>query len=318
MWLKEKSSLLRKEIDLVLDSLSNTGEVLLLAKESLTESNRALAADLKNNRPWALLPLIVCESVSGQFERAIPAAACLQFLMVAADILDDIEDQDSSKSLVSKYGMPLATNTASLLYSLAWKTIARLRERKVADDTIVIVVDTIGSFCIKAGIGQHLDLYNSKKHTANEAAYLKLVAMKSATQIECACVVGSLIGGIDNKLIGVFSKFGYNIGMAAQIANDILGITRKGDILKPKMTLPLIYSITHAEENPRRKLESLFFKSRGDEPFEAKEISDILFQSGAIHYATVKMEYYKQQANRALKALENNGVQVDELKLFTE
>jgi geranylgeranyl diphosphate synthase, type I len=314
MWSKAKTSLLQKEINLVLDCLSGTGDISLLAKESLIEPNRALAVD----SPWPLLPLIVCEAVSGQFERAIPAAAGLQFLMAAADVFDDIEDQDSSKSLMSKYGIAQATNTASILYSLAWKAISRLKENDINDDVIVCVVDTVSSFCIKAGIGQHLDLNYHKKNEIDEDSYLKLVGMKSASQIECACVIGSLIGGSNKKVINTFGKFGYNIGMAAQIANDILGITRKGDISNPKITLPAVYALAHTDGEAYLKLESLYFETGSGESAKAKQISDILFQSGAIHYSAVKMEFYKQKAHDNLKVLKNNGIKVDELKLFTE
>ena len=102
---EEQGKLLNKEINLILSSISRYPDLYYLAKESLVEPNRALAGKSKNNHPWPLLPVIVCEAVSGQIERAVPAAAGLQFLTAAADVFDDIQDQDSPNSLMSKYGL---------------------------------------------------------------------------------------------------------------------------------------------------------------------------------------------------------------------
>ena len=143
--------------------------------------------------------------------------------------------------------------------------------------------------------------------------------MKSAAQIECACVVGSIIGEGDQKLTNIVKSCGFNIGMAAQIANDILGITRKNDIEKRKITLPIVFALQYTDEEIRHELETIFFESgKGKPPVNTRKISELLFQSGAIEYAAVKMEFYKQRALESLKKLKTKGVMVDNLNTFVE
>jgi octaprenyl-diphosphate synthase len=111
--------------------------------------------------------------------------------------------------------------------------------------------------------------------------------------------------------------FGYNLGMASQIANDIQGITRGRDILKRKITLPVIYALSQADGEARHQLELTFSKQSESAPSPA-QTRDLLFNTGAIHYATIKMELYKQQALDILSKAEGAGANVERLRLFLE
>jgi octaprenyl-diphosphate synthase len=141
--------------------------------------------------------------------------------------------------------------------------------------------------------------------------------MKSASQVECACHIGALLGSAEYELINKFSRFGHALGMITQIANDIHGITRGNDIATRKITLPVIFALAHAEEKDRQQLELVFNKKSGAVPNSSK-ILDLLFRAGAIHYATVKVEYYQQCASDILSEIEKTGARVERLKLFLE
>ncbi len=93
--------------------------------------------------------------------------------------------------------------------------------------------------------------------------YLKIADMKSASTVECACRVGAILATADQTLIDKFSIFGHNLGMTAQIANDILGITRERDILERKITLPVIYALTQTGNEARKQLEDVFICRTG-------------------------------------------------------
>ena len=141
--------------------------------------------------------------------------------------------------------------------------------------------------------------------------------MKSASQIECACYVGALLATKNQELIDTFAKFGYNLGMAAQITNDIQGITQGSDIIKRKITLPLIYALAQTDGDARKQLESVFLKSSVSVP-DTAQIKNLLLRCGALHYATIKMEFYKQLALDSLFEAERAGASVERLKLFLE
>jgi geranylgeranyl diphosphate synthase type I len=284
---------------------------------TLSKNRRGLAREVVHDYPWPLLPLYVCEAVSGRYERALPAAAALQFLTAAGDVFDDIEDQDSSISLSTKYGTALATNVASTLLVLAWKAIAGLKEKGVENNIIVQVMERINSFCIAACVGQHLDINLTTMSDVSEDSYFKVISMKSASQVECACQVGALLGTSNQKLIDIFTKFGHELGMAAQITNDIQGVTQGNDIMKHKITLPIIYALTQTDDEIRNQFELLFRKPSESSP-DITQIRELLFRTGAIHYATVKMELYKQKALDILATAKIAVASEERLKQFLE
>ena len=176
-------------------------------------------------------------------------------------------------------------------------------------------MDTVNSFYTTACEGQHLDLSLTPTTAISEDIYLRISDMKSASTIECACYVGALLATSNQEMIDIFASFGHNLGMASQIANDILGITHGSDILKPKMTLPVIYALLHTDEEVRNHLENVFYK-QSQCVCNHQKIRDLLFESGAIHYATVKMEFYKQRALDSLIEAEHAGASVERMKLF--
>ncbi len=318
MWQERQAELLRREIEAVLAPLSDAAGLYDLVKEPLNKARQRLADKSGHSHPWPLLPLIVCEAICGHYKHALPAAAAIQLFKAAGDVFDDIEDADSSESLSARYGSAVATNVATALLILAERAITQLKVRGVEDYIIVRVMDLINSFSTTACAGQHLDLSLAPETAVSEDIYLRVAGMKSASTVECACHIGALLAIANQELIDAFALFGHNLGMASQIANDILGITRGSDILKPKITLPVIYTLTQTNGKTRNHLESTFVKQSGPVPISTQQIKDLLFRAGAIHYAVIKMEFYKQRALDILSEAERAGVSVERLKLFLE
>jgi geranylgeranyl pyrophosphate synthase len=317
MWQKRQVELFRDEIDTILSSLSISPGLFDLIKESLPQFNSPYSVECVDNKPWFLLPLIVCESFSGSYIKALPAATSIQLLRTAADIFDDIEDADSPTSLSSKYGSSIATNVGTTLIIMAEKTIANLVVKGVDYSTTIRVLEMINSYYLTACAGQHLDLHFSLETSISEDSYLSIVAMKSASTVECSCRVGALLAGANQKLTDTFGQFGQNLGIASQIADDILGITKKNDIIKCKVTLPVIYALSQTDSENHHQLEQAFHQSH-TAAFEPDKIRGLLFSSGAIQYATIKMELYKQRAMDILSSIQEEVPRVEQLWQFLE
>jgi geranylgeranyl pyrophosphate synthase len=147
--------------------------------------------------------------------------------------------------------------------------------------------------------------------------YLKIIGMKSASQIECACHVGALLATDNQELIDLFTMFGHNLGMAAQITNDIQGVIHGSDITKHNITLPVIYALTQADDEVRNQLE-LDFGSPSELVPDTAQIRNLLFSIGAMHYATIKLEFYRQRAHDSLSQVEGARSIMERLKLFLE
>ncbi len=317
MWQQEQADKLKEEIEALLVPLSVSADLYALVKEPLTNAGRVLAPLDNYQRPWPLLALIAHEAISGSYEPALPVAAAHQLLIAAADVLDDVEDADAAGSSSAKYGVAIATNVATTLIILAEKSITQLKKRGVDNATIVNMIDTLNTFCMTACAGQHLELSTGSELRISEDTYLKISEMKSASPVECACHLGALLASAGRVLINKFSLFGRNLGMACQLTNDIQGITQGTDILKRKITLPVIYALAHGDDAAHRQLASAF-SQQSESVANPVQIKDFLFSSGAIQYAMLKMEFYKQQALDSLSEIEQAGVSTGRLKLFLE
>jgi len=316
MWQEKQTKLLRGEIESNLVALRGAEGLYDLVEEPLSRAGRGLANVTNSDSPWHLLLLVVCDAISGRYEQALPAAASRQFLITAADVFDDIEDADSSESLAVQYGSAIATNVATTLLILAEKALTRLEDRGIDSSTVVRVIDAVNSFYTTACIGQHLDLSITPETAVSEDMYFRIISMKSASQVECACHIGALLGNADKEQVDTLSKFGYNLGMASQITNDIQGITQETDIINRRITLPVIFALTKSNDRIRSQLEFIFSQRSTSLTMDPSQIRDLLFHTGAMHYATVIMESYKQSALDILLEMEQIGIGIERLRLF--
>jgi geranylgeranyl diphosphate synthase type I len=314
MWQKSQINPLKEEIEAILSPLSIEPTLFNILKDPLEKVGRGLASEDREGA-FPLLPLMVCEAITGDYERAIPAAAALQLFMAAGDVFDDIEDEDSPNSLSKKYSNAVAINAATTLLILAEKGLTRRSSNFVKDSTIVRISDVVNSFYATACAGQHLDLTFASENNVSEATYLKIVSMKSASQIECACQVGALLANAGPELVENFSSFGYNLGMAAQITNDIRGIISGKDILTPRLTLPVIYALDHASSDALPLLKKAFSK-KSEVINDAAPVQELLFRTGAIFYSTTQMELYKEHALINLTAAEKTGARIERFRVF--
>ena len=145
-WQRKQTDLINDEIEVLLASLSDVSSFRDIVREPLSGVRGGIATETTCRKPWYLLPLIVCEAVSGHYEHAIPASAVLQLFMAAGEVFDDIEDADAAGSLSARYSSAIATNAATALLILAERAISRLKGRGVADCVIVHVMDAVNSF----------------------------------------------------------------------------------------------------------------------------------------------------------------------------
>lgn len=302
----------RAELKAILDLLSSSISLRNMVDESIDFSWLSQQSNAPSEREWHLLVMLVHEAIRGYHEPAVPMAVAFALFKKAAEIFDDIEDGDSSSSFSSKYGVSIASNTATVLIFLAERAIFRLKSKGIDDTTVLHIMNAVNSYYTTACAGQHLDISLGSGAKVSEDAYFKVSEMKSASHVECMCHVGALLATDSHDTIDTFTIFGHNLGMASQIANDIQGITVGNDIRKRKITLPVIYCLAHGNRKACDKLKKAYskhYKNLGN-----TEIQDLLFNSGAIHYSTIKMDFYKEQALEALAKAEKSGFKVARLK----
>jgi geranylgeranyl diphosphate synthase type II len=113
--------------------------------------------------------------------------------------------------------------------------------------------------------------------------------------------LGALIAGIAPEKLCGFIPFGFRVGAAFQIQDDILnligeeqlyGKETNGDIAEGKRTLMIIHAMSSARPSARAALDAIYAKPRAD-----KSASDIAFVLNAIHDAG-SIDYARDIAHR--------------------
>ena len=289
-------------------------EICVLIKETLSvEGRRSSITGIQ--KPWPLLPLAVAKSISGEYEQVVPAAVAIQLLMAAGDVFDDIEDSDKSDSISSKYGPAIATNVGTTMLILAETALTRIKKELVNEKAILNTIKGINSYFTKACLGQHLDL-SIAYSVISENKYLDIVNLKSASQIECCCYTGAALATQNNDVIKLFSVFGRNLGMAAQISNDIMGVVNERDYLKRKINLPVLFALEHADDVSKSILRNFYYSLSSIKENDNKLVKTVLFDSGAIQYASLQLSLYLEFAKETLSELQHLGISTAQLEDF--
>jgi geranylgeranyl pyrophosphate synthase len=172
------SKLLKKEIAEHLKFLSGDQQLEEMVRYPLSSPDRPLSMHLSESR-WTMLPIIVCHSICGKYDPAVPIAASVGFLQTAGDVFDDIEDMDSNQSVLAQHGHAEATNVATTLLMLGQLALAKLGEKGINSDTVIAVNKEVSKYGLTACIGQHRDIRHNTDPLISEDEYLKTMHNKN-------------------------------------------------------------------------------------------------------------------------------------------
>jgi octaprenyl-diphosphate synthase len=118
----------------------------------------------------------------------------------------------------------------------------------------------------KMSLGEISQLMNSRKTDISEKQYMDIISWKTAVLFQCACQAGAIIADAPEKNIEALSEYGFNLGIAFQMTDDLLDYTSEtktlgknigADLKEGKITLPLIYALKHACLEDRLLMETI-------------------------------------------------------------
>jgi len=132
-----------------------------------------------------------------------------------------------------------------------------------------------------------------------------------------ACHLGALTSGADRQTIEKMRNFGTALGIAFQIADDILdylgdskvmGKPTGNDLKEGKITLPLIYALHNCTEKQHQNMSSVLKQGIQDEQ-SIVDIVNFAKSCGGVDYAIHKAKEYANSAQQILQAFDNTEIQ---------
>src|SRR6185369_605716 len=224
----------------------------------------------KRVRP--ILMLAACQAVGGDTERAIPAACAMEMIHTYSLIHDDLpamDDDDFRRGNPTNhkvFGEAIAILAGDALLTEAFILLGSPEyAEKTGAERLLPVIREIAWCAGSHGMvgGQVVDMESEGKRDVDLATVQYIHTHKTGALIKASVKSGALLGGADERQLSSITRFGEVIGLAFQIADDILDIEGSteelgkdagSDQARGKATYPAVIGI---EESRRRAAELL-------------------------------------------------------------
>jgi len=275
-----------------------------------------LANEGKGLRPGVCLA--TCGAFGGSEDRALPSAAAIELLHNAFLVHDDIEDDSwyrrGSATLNRQYGVPIALNVGDAMNALSVRVL-RQNLSELGPLLAARLFDEFDHMSLETIEGQAMELgwIRDNDCTISEDDYLLMVLKKTGWySFIHPARIGALIAKPERTDLERFDRFGYFLGAAFQIQDDILNLTGDrsrygkeigGDLLEGKRTLILTHLLAHAAPADRQRVQTFLGKPRAQRlPREVAWLSALIRTHGSIDYARAAAQQFAAGAEREFEA----------------
>lgn len=255
--------------DLIRRELEQVEQVLLEAARSEIEVLEAAARHILNAGGKRIRPrmlLLAARAVDGSLARAVPLAAACELVHTATLVHDDIVDESDSRrgrmAVQFYFGNSASVLMGDYLVVRAFRLLAGDPDRRLW----TLLVDTIGRMCE----GEVLQISVKGDTSIGLEVYETIIECKTALLMSICTRYGAMLGDAQPETVEALARFGYHLGMAFQIQDDILdflgdeetlGKPVGGDLREGKVTLPVIYALQDASGEARQELLRIYDKA---------------------------------------------------------
>jgi geranylgeranyl diphosphate synthase type I len=274
-----------------------------------SHGNPVIADMGKRIRP--LVCVWSCEAVGGNWQDALSAAASIELIHNFSLIHDDIQDKSESRrgraTVWNVWGVAQAINAGDAMFVLAQQAMDDL-PAQLSLERYVAIQRTFHSAILRLTQGQYLDLAYERADQVTMEQYLQMVGGKTAALLAAASEIGARIGTTDSHLSHAFATYGEQLGIAFQIADDVLGIwgdpeltgkSARTDLMSRKKSYPVLYAMQGKMGGDLRAL--YLEKEWTDDQFG--RVEEILKETDARGFARAQAREYAARAEKAIDTL---------------
>ncbi|CAN5900074.1 geranylgeranyl diphosphate synthase CrtE [soil metagenome] len=247
------------------------------------------------------LCLATCQAFGGDTAEALPSAAAIELLHTAFLVHDDVEDDSELRrgqpTLHRLYGRALAVNAGDGLAVFALGAL-KDNERRIGRRLASRIWSEFDFMARQTVEGQAVELgwQRDGRTDLTPDDYLELIMKKTCWYTAVLPLrVGALVGRKGPVDLRPMARFGFFLGAAFQIRDDILNLTGStslygkeslGDLREGKRTLMLIHLLAAADPIDRAQVETFLALDPADRSGEAiSEILAMMCQHGSVAFA---------------------------------
>lgn len=246
-------------------------------------------------------------------------AASVELLHNASLIHDDVIDETKQRrghdTINNTWDNHIAVLVGDFFVSNALACAIRTNDFRV--------ISTISELGKELSTGEIDQIDVAKHHSIDEQTYFSIINKKTASLFQSCVKVGGYSVGASDIDIANLSKFVELLGLSFQIKDDIFDYFKDDAIGKPtgndlregKVTLPLIYALSHTE-SPRHGEMRRLADSDSLTTEQIETLIDFAKAEGGIEYAYATMERLRAEARSILEPYPNNEAKRAFLSLF--
>ena len=226
--------------------------------------------------------------------------------LVHDDVLDEAQLRRHVDTVNARWGNEKSVLLGDFLFSHAFYLAATV------DADAPTACELIGRTTNRVCHGDLRQTLAEGDLALTQADYFEIIDGKTAELCACCCRLGAVYAGATSEVADAMESYGRNLGMAFQIADDLLdltgdeattGKTTGADLAKQKMTLPLIYTRDSLVNGPRLALEEWL---KNPSPKSRAEVAKLVEAVGGFAFAQKAAIEYANRAVADLAVLEES------------
>lgn len=238
------------------------------------------------------------------------SASILEYIHTATLLHDDVIDNAEIRRGISSARV-MWGNQASILVGDYLYTLALCSAVKMDN---IEINNLLANTCHRMAEGETLQLSENNNLSLTEATYLKIIEKKTALLISTSCRLGAILSDPSEDQKEALTRYGKNLGIAFQVADDTLDYVADGerlgkslgeDLKEGKITLPLLHLLKNCRIEEKEWVEKMMVNGAFCKEDLAKVVA-LMRGCGSIQYALDKARHYSECAKRDLSVFQDS------------
>lgn len=291
----------------VTDDIELAEKVFTAALAPYRTPFNSLIQHLRHYRGKRLRPallLLTAKACGGVSVHHHTLAAAVEMIHTATlvhdDVLDDAETRRHVRTVNAEWGNKISILLGDMLFSQAFHLTSRVD---------ALACNLIGDATNRVCAGELMQVSERGNLHLNEATYFQIVEGKTAALTEVCGRLGAIYAGASEDVIERLATYGRHLGVAFQVADDLLdltgdeqtaGKTLGTDLEQQKLTLPLIHALNQLPPHEADQFRELL---QAFKPEYVNEVRYTLKRTGSLVYARRRAEEFSRTARSALECL---------------
>jgi octaprenyl-diphosphate synthase len=295
----------------VFDPISNQLERFEIQYRKILESDSVIIGRITDHLLGAtgkrLRPALLYLAAGEDNDSTLFPALAIELIHTATLLHDDVIDESPTRrgidTVNNKWNNLISVLMGDYFFAKAFGLLVKAGKP-----------DLMASFAAateRVSVGELNQAFYTGDFDIDEQMYIRIIADKTASLFACSAEAGAICAGQDSKTCQMLKSYGENLGLAFQIADDLLDLigetTKTGkslgsDIREGWVTLPLIYALRNGNSEYKKHFEGILGANIAQSDLD--EVVTFVRNNGGIEYAEQKARGYVEKAVAILRNLD--------------